>query len=53
MRGDRGMVWINFPVAIYGDQKEVQSDKALDDLKSYHHAELISKELDKKELKIF
>ena len=53
MRGDKGMVWINFPVAIYGDQKEVQSDKALDDLKSYHHAELISKELDKKELEIF
>jgi hypothetical protein len=47
------MVWINFPVNIFADQKEVQSDKALDDLKSSHPTELISKELDRKELKNF
>jgi hypothetical protein len=49
--GDRGMVWMNFPVTIFADQNEVQSDKALEALKSSHPTDLISKEMDKKELK--
>lgn len=49
--GERGMAWMNFPVNIFADQKEVQSDQALEEVKSSHPNDLISKEMDKKELK--
>jgi hypothetical protein len=49
--GDRGMVWMNFPVTIFADLQKVQSDQALEVLKVAHPTELISKEMDKKELK--
>lgn len=49
--GEMGMVWINFSVNIFADQQEFQSDETKTDLKSIHSAELISKEMDKKELK--
>lgn len=49
--GEMGMEWINFPVNIFSDQGKAQSDQTLTDLKSIHPVEIISKEMDKKELK--
>lgn len=49
--GEMGMEWINFPVNIFSDQEQAQSDQTITDLKSIHPLEIISKEMDKKELK--
>jgi len=49
--GEMDMVWVNFPVTIYASQQEVQTDTAASDLESSHPAEIVSKEMDKKELK--
>jgi hypothetical protein len=50
---EKGVIWVNFPVPVFSDQKEIQSNETLDVLKSIHPIELISKEMDKKELKKF
>ena len=49
--GEMGMVWVNFPVNIFAGQQEIQIGEVTTELKSIHPAELISKEMDKKELK--
>lgn len=51
--GEMGMIWVNFPVNIFAGQQEVKTEGVITDLKSIHPAELISKEMDKKELKKF
>ncbi len=50
---EKGVIWVNFPVSIFTDQKEVLSIETLDKLNSNHPTELITKEMDKKELKNF
>jgi hypothetical protein len=51
--GEMGMIWVNFPVNIFAGQQEIQTEGVITDLKSIHPAELISKEMDKKEIKKF
>ncbi len=49
--GEAGVVWVNFPVNIFTDPKGISSTETLTELKSVHPSELITKEMDKKELK--
>ncbi len=51
--GDLGIVWTNFPVKIYTEDKEILSDQTDQSLQSFHPKELIMLEMDKKELKKF
>lgn len=51
--GEMGMIWVNFPVNIFVGQLEVQTVGVITDFTSIHPAELISKEMDKKELRKF
>ena len=51
--GEMGMVWVNFPVAIFTGQQNVQNEGGMTDVESIHPEELITKEMDKKELKKF
>lgn len=46
-----GLIWVNFPVRIFNEENDVLSDQQVEKLQSTHPEELISKELDKKELK--
>jgi hypothetical protein len=48
---DFGMIWVNFPVSLFSDQQNVQSDEINMALKSIHDADLILMEMDKKERK--
>lgn len=50
---EKGVIWMNFPVPVFLDQKEILSSETIDVLKSIHPKELISKEMNKKELKKF
>ena len=48
-----GVNWINFPVSIYSGYKNYVSELPVDNLQSVFSNELITKEMDKKELKKF
>lgn len=48
---EKGVAWINFPVAIFTEKLEAKSDQTLSELRSAHPVALITKEMDKKELK--
>lgn len=48
---EKGVVWINFPVPLATDNQVISSDQPGSDLTVTHPTELITKEMDKKELK--
>ncbi|MDF2157229.1 hypothetical protein [Algoriphagus sp. CAU 1675] len=49
--GDFGMTWVNFPVSVFTDQREVLSSETISGIESLHPRDIISMEMDKKELK--
>lgn len=47
----QGVMWINYPVNIFSEEKEISTESIANQLTSSHPKELIIRELDKKELK--
>jgi hypothetical protein len=50
---EKGMIWVNFSVPLATATQILSSDQPNSDLTATHPAELITKEMDKKELKAY
>jgi hypothetical protein len=50
---EKGMIWVNFPVPLATATQILSSNQPKSDLSATHPAELITKEMDKKELKTY
>ncbi|SFO67633.1 hypothetical protein SAMN04488519_11168 [Algoriphagus ornithinivorans] len=48
---ESGMLWVNFPVVIFSEQKNISSDQDAEDILAKHPENIIQLEMDKKELK--
>lgn len=46
-----GVTWVNFPVSVLSGNEEISSEGTAENLQATHPEELVTKELDKKEMK--
>lgn len=51
--GEKGMTWVNFPVNIFTEDGTITSSEELENIFISHPMDLITQEMDKKELKKF